>query len=237
MGNTVFLTAEWRKLLMVNYAIDPSHLLPYLPAQTELDLWNGNCYVSLVGFMFLNTKLKGIGFPFHRNFCEINLRFYVKYNHNGQWQRGVVFIKEFVPKPIIAFIANTFYKEHYAAVPMRHKWNHNGDSLTVHYSWKNGTWHNMEVQTSAVAVPIVSGSQEEFITEHYRGYAKAKQTLEYRVEHPKWNIFHVKNHSVNVDFESSYGKNWAFLNKCEPSSVFLAEGSAISVSSKARLTG
>lgn len=115
-----FLKAEWRKLALANYIIDQKLLVKYLPAGTELDLWNGNCYVSLVGFMFVNTKLLGIKIPFHTNFEEVNLRFYVKRFDQGEWKRGVVFIKEIVPKPALTFVANTVYNENYETLPMEH---------------------------------------------------------------------------------------------------------------------
>jgi hypothetical protein len=104
---TTFLTAEWRKLALANYVIDPKILEKYVPKGTELDIWEGKCFVSLVGFRFLNTKVKGIKVPFHVNFDEVNLRFYVKYLDGNEWKRGVVFIKEIVPKPILSFVART----------------------------------------------------------------------------------------------------------------------------------
>src|SRR5690606_13167454 len=128
-----FLKAEWRKLAIANYVINPAVLAKYIPPGTELDLWNGNCYVSLVGFMFKNTKLLGLKIPFHINFEEVNLRFYVKRFENGTWKRGVVFIKEIVPKPALAFIANSIYKEHYETMPMLHKWEENDTERIVTY--------------------------------------------------------------------------------------------------------
>ena len=105
---------------MANYAVDPASLIPFLPLHTELDLREGTCYVSLVGFMFLNTKLKGISIPFHSDFEEVNLRFYVRFKDEGEWKRGTVFVKEIVPKPAIAFVANTIYGEKYETRAMRH---------------------------------------------------------------------------------------------------------------------
>ena len=63
-GLMSFLRAEWRKLALANYAVDPALLQPMVPHKTELDLWNDTCYVSLVGFMFVNTRLLGIKVPF-----------------------------------------------------------------------------------------------------------------------------------------------------------------------------
>ncbi len=166
-----FLQAEWRKLAMANYEVDPKILEPYLPHKTELDFWNNTCYVSLVGFMFLNTKMLGVKIPFHINFEEVNLRFYVKYNDNGEWKRGVVFIKEIVPKPALTFVANTLYNENYQTMPMRHVWDIN-DSLTVEYAWKKNGWNTFRVSADKMAIPIDAGSEAEFITEHYWGYTK-----------------------------------------------------------------
>lgn len=176
--NKTFLKAEWRKLLMANYAVDAEILKTYLPKHTELDYWNGACYISLVGFMFLNTSVKNIKFPFHINFEEVNLRFYVKYKSGNDWKRGVVFIKEIVPKRILTFVANTIYKEKYETLPMSHKWESKDDSLLVQYQWKKaGKLNSFLAHTHLNLFDIKEGSEEEFITEHFWGYTKIQTTL------------------------------------------------------------
>ena len=229
---STFLQAEWRKLAMANYAVDQNLLQPFLPNKTEIDLWRGTCYVSLVGFMFLNTRVKGIKIPFHANFEEVNLRFYVRYNDSGELKRGVVFIKEIVPKPALTFVANTIYKENYETMPMTHSWKKENDSLSVEYRWKKKNWNSFKVNTSSETNQIESGSEEEFITEHYWGYTKIKnQTSEYGVEHPRWEVYQTLNYSIDVDFGDIYGKQFSFLKTEIPRSVFLAEGSEINVKS------
>jgi uncharacterized protein YqjF (DUF2071 family) len=233
-----FLTAEWRKLALANYVVNPDVLLPYLPYKTELDIWQGKCYVSLVGFMFANTRLLGIPIPFHTNFEEVNLRFYVRYKDGNEWKRGVVFIKEIVPRHAIAFIANTLYKEHYQTMPMRHLWQQNNGVQLVQYDWKyNQKWQSIQVNANLQAQAIDEGSETEFITEHYWGYTQidAQQTYEYQVTHPRWEQYAVKNHQINVDFGLVYGKDFAFLNQLEPHSVMLAEGSGITVESISKI--
>lgn len=227
----VFLTAEWRKLALAQYAVDKEILSKYLPPNTELDDWQGKYYVSLVGFMFLDVKLLGFNIPFHTNFEEVNLRFYVKFKDGESWKRGVVFIKEFVPKPAITFVANTIYKENYQTFQMKHVWTEEENQLEVDYSWKNKNWHNFSVTAGSKAEEILIGSEEEFITEHYWGYTKigANRTSEYGVEHPRWQVYPVKNYKINVDFGINYGSDFIFLNQAKPDSVILAEGSAIRV--------
>ena len=233
-----FLNAEWRKLLIANYKVDPNILKPYVPAHTELDLWNGQCYVSLVGFMFLNTRMLGIKFPFHVNFEEVNLRFYVKHFDGVNWKRGVVFIKEIVPKPALTFVANTVYKEHYQTMPMNHHWATLNDSRFVEYAWKHKEkWQKAKVVTDLMAKNIENGSETEFITEHYWGYSRLneKVTYEYEVTHPKWQHYEVKDYEINVDFGLVYGKAFQHLSQQVPSSIMLAEGSEITVENKRRL--
>lgn len=238
MKKAAFLTAEWRKLAMANYVIDPEILKPFVPAGTELDVWNGRCYVSLVGFCFLNTKLKGLPIPFHRNFPEVNLRFYVRYFDLGEWKRGVVFIKEIVPKPMLTFVARTVYGEPYATMPMRYSIEEINNELLVAYGWKtNEQWYNLRVHATNNPFDFDPKSEEAFITEHYWGYTAHKngQTSEYGVEHPSWKVYHVTNYAIQVDFGAVYGNTFEFLNGLSPQSVLLAEGSEILVRSGRKL--
>jgi uncharacterized protein len=231
-----FLTAEWRKLAMINYIVNPQLLQPFLPANTVLDVWNNRCYVSLVGFMFLNTKLKGVAVPFHTNFPEVNLRFYVKYNDGVEWKRGVVFIKEIVPQPALTFIANALYGENYETMRMKNTIGIAKDSINVTYEWKKGRWHKLSITAQNSLCEIKPSSEEEFITEHFWGYTKLSQnaTSEYQV-HPRWQMYPVSSFEVDVDFGVLYGNQFDFLRSEKPESAFLAEGSEITVRSGRRI--
>jgi len=230
-----FLNAEWRRLAIANYEVDKNILTPYLPFKTELDLWNNTCYVSLVGFRFMNTKMLNMAIPFHRNFEEVNLRFYVRYKEKNIWKRGVVFIQEIVPKPAITLVANTLYNEHYVTRKMKHHWEEKNGDLLTSYSWKEtDQWQRFSVTSSTISEEIPKGSETEFITEHYWGYSKqsALKTTEYQVTHPRWEAYAVKDYNVEVDFGKVYGNDFQMLNNLPPKSVMLAEGSEITVESK-----
>ena len=234
-----FLKAQWKNLALINYEIDSKALEKYLPKGTELDLWNDKCYASLVGFMFTETKILGLKIPFHINFEEVNLRFYVKRFENGNWKRGVVFIKEIVPKPALTFIANTIYNEYYQTLPMKHSVTENKNSIDFVYQWKtNKKWHTILIETEKKAIEIEVNSEAEFITEHYFGYTKINEntTYEYEVKHPRWQQFKVINYNIEVDFERVYGSDFTFLQNLEPTSVMLAEGSTITVENKQKIS-
>ncbi len=235
---STFLTAEWNNLIMANYTIDPAILLPYLPTKTVLDFYNGETYVSLIGFMFEEVRLKGFKIPFHVNFEEVNLRFYVKYFDNDQWKRGAVFIKEIVPKPMISFVANTLYHEKYSTKRMKHFYSQTNDEIHLGYHWKhNNKWNKIEATTNTNLQPMEKGSQEEFIAEHYFGYSKYNHstTFEYTVQHPSWKIYSVKNYLIDCAFEGIYGNQFSFLQDTLPDSIFVAKGSPISILGKRKL--
>ena len=78
MGPRPFLTARWEHLAMLNFEIDPQRLAPLVPTGTELDFHEGRTFVSIVGFVFRDTRVRGWAIPRHRDFEELNLRFYVR---------------------------------------------------------------------------------------------------------------------------------------------------------------
>jgi uncharacterized protein YqjF (DUF2071 family) len=240
MSKPLFLKALWKNLVMINYEVAPEILKPYLPPGTVLDLWQDKCLVSMVGFMFLETQVLGVKWPFHVNFEEVNLRFYVRHFDGKEWKRGAVFISEIVPKYAIVLFANGLYKEHYCAMPMRHSIVPTNDNYTEFlYEWKlNGNWNKLEATVSDQLQPIALGSPEEFIFEHYWGYngLSATKTMEYQVEHISWQTGKVKNFVFDVDVEVLYGKPFVNYLQATPYSVFFADGSAIGVRMGQKIT-
>lgn len=224
-----FLTAKWVDLVMANYEIDPIILKKRLPRGTELDLHDGKCFVSLVAFMFMDTRVLGFPVPFHINFEEVNLRFYVKRETPEETRRGVVFVKEIVPRFAIAAVARVFYGEPYEAWRMSHE---KAGKILSYSWWKRGRRkHGISAEIGENTGVPQENSHGEFIIEHYWGYTRRgdRQTDEYKVEHPKWELFSIDDYRIDVDFAELYGDEFAFLNKKEPFSILLAKGSSIAV--------
>jgi hypothetical protein len=235
-----FLTAEWKHLAMMNYAIEPSILSPLVPAGTELDTWNGTHYISIVGFLFADTRVSGHAIPFHRNFEEVNLRFYVRRKTGDSWKRGVVFIKEIVPRSMIALVAQYVYNEPYIGLPMSHQIETQGGVLhSVRYNWRfDGKQNSLSVVVRGGLQPLMAGSEAEYITEHYWGYNRQQDggTLEYQVEHPRWRYYDVSEANLQCEVGGLYGAQYQASMSRTPVSVFLAEGSAICVHRGVRLS-
>ncbi|HXP84024.1 MAG TPA: DUF2071 domain-containing protein [Bryobacteraceae bacterium] len=230
-----FLTADWRYLAMLNYAVDPGVLATLTPPGTELDHFDGKTYISLVGFRFERTRVRGMWIPFHSDFDEVNLRFYVKRMYEGQQRRGVVFIREIVPRWAIAKIARVMYHENYIALPMQHhvvEPSSTTKSIEVTYRWRDGaTWNSIGVESSGQPTHPEEGSFEQFITEHYWGYVRQPDggCVEYRVEHVPWRVWNASRAKYEGDTTRLYGAPLARCLTGEPDSAFLAEGSSVAV--------
>ncbi|HET6425788.1 MAG TPA: DUF2071 domain-containing protein [Planctomycetaceae bacterium] len=240
MSTPSFLTAEWRSLVMWNVVVDKDLLRPHVPVGTELDLWNGEALVSLVGFRFLNTRLKGWPIPFHQDFSEINLRLYVRRRVGTEWRRGVVFIKEVVPLPAVSFVARYVYGENYVTRRMRHTIDLPADAKAgrLVYEWRDGReWLRLAAKVEGTLRELPPGSDAEFILEHYWGYTSRRDGLtdEYAVEHPRWRIWPRVTGVFTGDATALYGADFADALKQPPQSIIAAEGSTVVVRAGTRL--
>ena len=229
----VFLTAEWRDLVMLNYEVDPSLLIRYVPAGTTLDSFDGRTYLSLVGFQFCHTKLLGcLPVPFHANFDEVNLRFYVRRKEGGEERRGVVFIAEVVPMRAIATMAHLLYGENYSYHPMRHRIESEGLNKAAEYQWQVGNqWCRLWAQTMGLATRPQEGSLEQFIAEHYWGYSAQRTggSLEYHVAHVPWQVWATSNAGFDGEARTLYGEELSTVLRRPPDCTFVADGSPVSV--------
>jgi uncharacterized protein YqjF (DUF2071 family) len=219
---------------MLNFEVDPEILRPFAPRGVELDSWDGKTFVSVVGFRFLSTKVLGIPIPFHRDFNEINLRFYVHRHAEDGWRRGVVFIKEIVPRWMISCVARNVYNESYVTrrmrgeveVPARER------PGRASYEWKHqGRWNRLAAQLTGEPRAARPDSEEAFITEHYWGYVRQRDggTVEYQVEHPVWRVWQTTEFDFDIDPAIEYGESFAEVLRQKPSSVFVADGSGVVV--------
>ena len=208
---------------------------------TELDPWDGSPLVSLVGFRFVDTRLKGVAVPGHRTFEEVNLRFYVRRPMpNGSTRRGVVFIRELVPRAAIATVARVVYNEPYRAVSMDHAVDLDEKAGgRASYSWRfRGARYSLEATVKGPAQTLAPGSEAEFITEHYWGYTRQRDggTIEYQVDHPAWQVWGTAEAEYRSPESSAlYGPAFSEILRGQPSSCMVAVGSEITVFSGTRI--
>jgi uncharacterized protein YqjF (DUF2071 family) len=234
------LTARWEHLLFLSYDCPPAYLVPFVPAGTALDAWNGHTFVSLVAFWFRDTRVRNVAIPFHQTFEEVNLRFYVRREAgSGELRRAVVFLKELVPRRAIAAVARWLYNEPYQAVPMSHSIAieaGRGGSIAYRWRYRGRPYQARAIVTGGPEDPP-AGSAAEFITEHYWGYTRQRDggTLEYRVEHPRWPVWTPTEWSLDGRLALLYGEALGGVLSGSPVSVLAAAGSGVRVHSGTRI--
>lgn len=230
-----FLTAQWRWLAILDFEVDPALLAPLVPPGTVLDLWRGRCLVSVVGFRFLDTRLLGIPIPGHRDFDEVNLRFYVRRElGDGTSRRGVTFVRELVPRRAIALVARAAYNEPYLALPMRSvaprgRTEHPGQ---LHYAWHTSRgWSRLTATARGEPAMIDPASHAGFVAEHYWGYTRQRNggTIEYEVRHPRWRAWRAEDARLDADVGGVYGREWITVLSRPPVSALVVDGSEVTV--------
>lgn len=229
-----FLTAEWRHLAMLNFEIAREVLEPFAPPGAIVDTYEDKAYASVVGFLFQNTRIKGVPIPFHRNFEEVNLRFYVRRFLGGEWRRGVVFIKEIVSSIAVATAARVAYNENYVVMEMGHRIEkvHASEKLSVAYRWRlRDKWNHLQAIAEGDAPSPTPGSIEEFLTDHHWGYTRQRDgtCLQYQVEHPLWPLRRAAEYAFDCDVAAIYGEQFVTALSAPPVSAFVIEGSAVTV--------
>ena len=228
-----FLTAQWRYLAMLNYEVDPVVLAPLVPKGTLLDDESGRHYVSVVGFLFLDTRIFGFPAIFHDSFEEVNLRFYVRRELAHESRRGVVFIREIVSSPLVAQTAKLTYNEPYTTAPTQHTLVRTaGELKSVEYSFgRSNRLCRLALYPSGSPVALPSGSHEEFIAERAWGFTRQRDggTIEYAVGHPRWNVWRDARWELDGPLGDFYSEPFSSILSGAPASAFVAEGSAVAV--------
>jgi uncharacterized protein YqjF (DUF2071 family) len=229
-----FLTARWSNLFLATYAVPPALLQKRLPPGLELDTRDGQAFVSLVAFDFLDTRVLGVPWPGYRNFAELNLRFYVRRGAD----RGVMFVREFVPQRLVAWMARAIYNEPYLAAPLHSTVVEGPDRLTVEHrlTWA-GRVHTIRATGAKPGHRPLDTSVEHFFKEHRWGYGVTRRgrLIRYEVVHPVWEVYPVMDYHIDLDWGLVYGPEWEGLGKAASNSTVLAAGSPIAVYPKGSL--
>lgn len=237
-----FLTAQWRRLVMATYAVDPALLAGHVPRGLELDVLpgraggaDGAAFVSVVAFEFLDTRVFGVRWPGHVNFPEVNLRYYVRGSGGkGDGRRGVCFIRELVPRVAASWLARRLYNEPYQAARMRSAFEERGEGVEITHEFRVGRSRRLErIEARASGRTWVppDGSVEHFFKEHQWGFGTDRRgrAVVYEVRHPAWAVHRESSMRLDVDFGRVYGPAWGVLNGATPVSVMIAVGSAVEV--------
>ncbi len=218
-----FMTGNWEDLIISTFEVSKNSLENYLPNNTELDLYNGKALISMVAFSFTKVKFFGVKIPFHQQFGQINFRFYVKSKIDGTI--GVVFIREFAPKPMMAFIANKIYNE-----PFFYRKIHRNKTVSEHKVVLNYRYKNIDIKaTSSLETQgLKENTLDHFVVDRYIAFVKKNntETYQYKINHKPWKLY--KTETVSTDKAILTMLPIAFKN-AKQISTYVVDGSSISV--------
>lgn len=222
----LLLTGAWRNLCFVNYAVPPAQLERHLPSGLTLDTVDGEAFVSVVAFDFHDLRMRGVPGLGYRRFPQINFRFYVR---DGE-RRGVVFLRELVPKRLLAWASRAIAGEPYAYAPLHSEQRRQGDTLEIaHHLGHDDQVHRLRMSATAIMRDPREVLAERFFTERHWSYNQSRsgKLRQYEVLHPLWSIYRVDHCDFVWDFAARYGGEWAWLTKAKPRSFIAAEGSPV----------
>jgi hypothetical protein len=222
------LTANCGYPVFLNFGVDPQLLVGRVPAGTELDFNNGATFLSVVGFLSADTVLIGQPPIRQRLFERVQLSFYVRKRNVDDWRRGVVVVREIVPRTVAPVLAHIFVGEPLLALSMRHDLVDRGARIAVDYAWRRTSkWEGLSITAEGEVQPIAAGSDEDFIISRPWQYtALASRVLEYRIEHPRWRLRSAVSWKFDADV---FGPEFTETLQGQPLSVFVADGSHIRV--------
>lgn len=229
-----FLTAVWSDICSATFAAPPSLLRERVPDPLELETRNGDAFVSLVAFDFEETTFWKVGWPGFRAFPAVHMRFYVRFDGH----RGVMFLRELVPQPFVAWLAGVFFHEPYESTPMESRVVRPDGRIEARYEWSySGSIHRMQMRAPDEPGLPDDDSDERLFTQPRYGFGTdaSGDPIAYELEHSDWEIFPVESYKLDVDWGEVFGHDWAFLGERTPMSVALAAGSEVEVYSKRSL--
>ncbi|PCJ93196.1 MAG: hypothetical protein COA50_14260 [Flavobacteriaceae bacterium] len=221
--SNIFMTGNWEDLIISTFEIDKNILEKYLPYDTELDLYHGKALLSTVAFTFSKVSFYGIKVPFHQQFGQLNFRIYVKSKIDGE--KGVVFLKEFAPKPLIAFVASTFYNEPYQYKKIRSTKSILENQINMEYAYKN---IHIQATANRLTRSLKENTLEHFIVDRYIAFIKGSETktYQYTIGHKPWKLYNVKTSYTDDSVLSLLPHEF---NNAKLISTYFVDGSEVTV--------
>lgn len=224
-----FLTARWRDLVLVTFAVPDALAIPLVPPGCEADRWDGRCHVSVVALVMERVRIRGLPIPGLTRYPQVNLRLYVR--HDGR--AAVRFIQELVPSRVLAAAARWLYGEPFRRGSIRATLSQSGDAARAEYRFGlDGPPSTVTVGVAGPAAVPAPDSFEHWIKERVRGCRpdRAGRLRTFDVTHPVWAVRSITAHDVRLNFAGLYDPPWAALEATRPASVIYAVGSAVTVS-------
>jgi hypothetical protein len=217
---------NWGKLLFMHWRIDPKLLRPLIPAQLEIDTFDGSAWIGLVPFTMWGIRASFLPPISGTNaFHELNVRTYI--HHCGV--PGVWFLSLDAANKLAVWGARKFYHLPYFNARMSleqtdktiryssSREDHRGAAAEFQATWTIGEDH-------ADRMSALPGSLEFFLTERYcLDSAHNGKLYRARIHHQPWPLQTARLTSFNSTMIEAHGLPGApgdpLLHYCEAISV------------------
>ena len=183
------MTQTWLDVLFAHWAVEPGLLRARVPAELELDLFDGQAWLGIVPFRMSNVAPRAIpALPKMSAFPELNVRTYVRVGDKP----GVFFFSLDATNVVAVGIAKSVFSLPYYAASMQVA----ADNGSIRYC-------SQRTAPGAPAAELVGsyhpagdvfqaspGSLAYFLTERYCLYTvdDDRQTFRLEIHHPPWPL-------------------------------------------------
>jgi uncharacterized protein YqjF (DUF2071 family) len=179
---------SWHDLLFAHWPLDPDVLARRIPAEFNLDLFDGKAWLAVVPFYMTDVAMRGTpALPWISSFPELNVRTYVRVDDKP----GVFFFSLDAGNRLAALAAWWVFRLPYFSADM-----------TAYRSPEEVRYRSRRRQAERTAEfeamyrpvgPVFTareGSLDYFLTERYCLYACDRKTRPYRLEihHRPWML-------------------------------------------------
>lgn len=177
---------SWRDLLFAHWPVPAERMRALVPAPLELDVFEGDAWVTLAPFRVAGLRLRGLPpFPGVSDFPELNLRTYVR----AAGRAGVWFFSLDAASAMAVTAARTLYRlpYHHAAMRLARA---NG---WIDYSsrrMRGDAVFEARYRPTGEAILPVPGTLAHFLTERYALYTVLRngRVLGVQIHHSPWNV-------------------------------------------------
>ncbi len=183
------MAQSWHDLLFAHWKVDAAKLRPHVPAELEIDTFEGQAWLGVVPFRMSGVRLRWTpALPWLSAFPELNVRSYV----TAQGKPGVWFFSLDAANPVAVAAARLSFHLPYFRARMRSReidgWIQYKSERT--HPGAPGAAFEACYRAAGEFFEARRGTLEHFLTERYCLYSAASEGRVYRgeIHHPPWRL-------------------------------------------------
>jgi len=183
---------EWNNAIFLHWQVELTELEKFVPKDLEIDLFEGNPWISVVAFTMENIRPKNLPpFPPISDFDEINIRTYVKSNN----KTGVYFLSIEGGTSLSCKIAKGI-----SELPYRYS---KIERTENHYESSNSEFNDkLDIEFTIGKELNEKTELDKWLTERYALFQDTDRAInEFEIHHLEWPINEITLKKVELDYQ------------------------------------